>query len=173
MAAFVMTLNREYQFITETLTSPNSIQTFPTSASTSTPKPTLSVCLVCGKECGRKQEMKRHLLSLHLPNWICCPHSRCPWRGHRIEDLRSHLKTHQKRRVKLSRGQYIIYDKNLVLDLILEDKEPFETVIGYALDFVYERALERNMVREWEDLLGRVADNAGRRSNQRQRRDRV
>ena len=165
---FITTLNREYQFIAETLTSPNSTYTFPTSPSTSTPKPTLSVCLVCGKESGRKQELRRHLLSFHLPNWICCPHSRCPWRGHRTEDLKSHLKTHPNRRNTLpkhSRGQYMIYNKDLILDWILKDKEPVETVVEYALDFVYERALERKMIREWRDLFGRVADNAGRRRN--------
>jgi hypothetical protein len=67
----------------------------------------------------------------------------------------------------------MIYNKDLILGWILEDKAPVKTVVEYALDFVYEEALERKMIREWQDLFGRVADNAGRRRNWRRCRDRV
>jgi hypothetical protein len=58
----------------------------------STSKSLPVLCPKCEKPYGRLQELKRHIMSLHLPCWIYCPRSGCSWRGHRKDKLRIHLR---------------------------------------------------------------------------------
>ena len=51
--------------------------------------------------------------------------------------------------------QYQIYDTKLVLGWILEDDVPLKIAVGYALDFVGEKARELGKVEVWRDLWGR------------------
>jgi hypothetical protein len=111
------------------------------------------VCPVCQRRCGRRQELKRHLFSFHLPFWIFCPYFRCPWRGHRVEDLRTHL-DHQQCGPEPNRRQYEIYDSDLVAGWILDGDASVEIAADYALDFVRQRAWELQMTEEWENLWG-------------------
>jgi hypothetical protein len=52
------------------------------------------------------------------------------------------------------RKQYEIYDKDLIVDWILDGISSVEVAARYALGFVEERALELLMTEEWEDLWG-------------------
>lgn len=144
----------------------HSTQPFPASS-----KPPV-FCPRCDQPCVRLQELKRHLLSNHLPHWIHCPHPHCTWRGHRRENLRLHLKAHldwQNCGPKLSPEQYTIYDVDLVLGWILDDNQNVEKAARYALDFVAEKAWELGMVEGWANLWGHPTEenSASRRNRQR------
>jgi hypothetical protein len=45
----------------------------------------------------------------------------------------------------------MVYDRKLILGLILEERMPIETVAMYALDFVRERATELGKEDAWSD----------------------
>ncbi|KAI0250314.1 hypothetical protein BJV78DRAFT_589997 [Lactifluus subvellereus] len=111
------------------------------------------LCPECDRQCGRLQELKRHILSFHLPCWIYCPYGPCAWRGHREEDFKAHWDEHECG-PKPPQEQHMIYDKNLVLDLILVRRQPVEAVVRYVLDFVFEKALELGTAEEWADPWG-------------------
>jgi Zinc finger, C2H2 type len=121
----------------------------------------LVYCPECKVSFKRKQELRRHILSLHLPCWIYCPYSRCSWRGHRKEDFQKHLND-QKCGPKPERKQYEIYLTDLILDWILEGV-PVERAARYALDFVAERALELGKGEEWGNLWGNRGNTTRRR----------
>lgn len=112
-------------------------------------------CPECREQVGhRQQNLKRHILSMHLPCWIYCPHPSCTWRGTRKEELNKHVDKEQCG-PKPERDQYQIYDTRLILGWILEDDVPLNVAVGYALDFVGERARELGKVEAWRDLWGR------------------
>lgn len=48
----------------------------------------------------------------------------------------------------------MIYDKNLVLELVIVRRQPVEAVVRYVLDFVFEKALELGMEEQWADPWG-------------------
>ncbi|KAI0251269.1 hypothetical protein BJV78DRAFT_1212122 [Lactifluus subvellereus] len=145
-----MSFDEKVHSTAEASSSPSShhVQTSPISTLQQPPL----LCPVCKRSCRRRQELKRHLLSFHLPLWIYCPHSRCLWRGHRSEDLKTHL-AQQKCGPIPKRKQYEIYDKDLVVGWIL-DGTSVEVAARFALGFVEERARELLMTEEWEDLWG-------------------
>jgi hypothetical protein len=126
---------------------------------TFTPPPVF--CPRCKDPYGREEELRRHLLSFHLPCWIYCPYAPCTWRGHREEDFQRHLYD-QQCGPNPEREWYEIYITDLVLDWILEGI-PVERAATYALDFVAERALELGKVEEWSDLWGDRGKTARRR----------
>jgi len=132
------------------------------SPSASTGNRSSLLCPGCGIQVGhRLQNLKRHILSTHLPCWIYCPYPLCAWRGSRNEEFERHL-TKNQCGPKPSREQYQIYDTNLVLDLILEAGTSVDVAASYALDFVAERAMELGKGEEWRDRWGRQMQ--GRRS---------
>lgn len=113
------------------------------------------LCPECKEQVGyRQQELRRHLLSNHLPCWICCPYPSCSWRGTRKEELKKHL-IKDKCGPMPEREQYQIYNTNLILGWILEDDTPVQVAASYALDFVGERARELGKVESWRNLWGR------------------
>ncbi|KAI0253396.1 hypothetical protein BJV78DRAFT_208054 [Lactifluus subvellereus] len=114
----------------------------------------------------RPQDLRRHILSFHLPCWIYCP--TCFWRGDRCEDFNRHLKN-KKCGPKPPREQYEIYNTKLVLEWILEDNVRVETAVRYALNFVQERALELGKAQEWRDTFGRRGKRTRRRYNVQRR----
>jgi hypothetical protein len=91
------------------------------------------------------------MLSTHLPLWLYCPHSPCPWRGHRKEDFKTHLREHPGADGKAD--PFHVYEAKMILDWI-KDGTPVETAAGYALEFVSERARELGFVEEWKNLWG-------------------
>jgi hypothetical protein len=125
------------------------------SKSSSTPPPT-RFCPMCGQQFGRPQEWQRHILSTHLPYWLHCPYPRCPWRGHRREEFKTHLKEHPN---FPQTDPCHIYDTKIVLDLI-RNGTPVEVAAKFALDFVSEKAHELGFVDEWENRVGgdRISD---------------
>jgi Zinc finger, C2H2 type len=115
-------------------------------------------CPECQAPFRRKQELRRHIASIHLPDSIYCPYPSCSWRGRRREAFLKHLED-QKCGPKPEQGVYEIYVTDLVLDWILEGT-PVETAAVYAVDFVAERAYELGKEEEWQNLWG----NGGKRS---------
>ncbi|KAI0249384.1 hypothetical protein BJV78DRAFT_701384 [Lactifluus subvellereus] len=108
----------------------------------------------CKKTYGRKQDVKRHIVSHHLPYSIFCLNPSCSWRGGREDDFARHSADCGPSSM---RGD--IYDTKLVLGYILEDGVAVEVAERFALQFVAERGLEFGKVEEWEDLCGRRAKN--------------
>ncbi|KAI0270782.1 hypothetical protein BGY98DRAFT_1009841 [Russula aff. rugulosa BPL654] len=118
------------------------------------------LCPGCKEHVGyRQRELRRHLLLVHLPCWICCPYPSCTWRGTRKEELRKHwIKDKCGPRPEQPRPeqeQYRIYDTDLILGWILEDDTPVQVAASYALGFVGERARELGKVESWSNLWGR------------------
>ena len=73
----------------------------------------------------RRQEVKPHLMSVHLPDWIGCPYPDCPWRGDHTEEFNKHLsKEHGYNLSNLERSQYEIYDREHILHPILDEQQP-------------------------------------------------
>jgi hypothetical protein len=116
-------------------------------------------CPWCWDAFGRKQELKRHILSLHLPYWICCPHPLCPWRGTRTEELKKHMRKGRcgpEARLE----QCTIYETKRVFDCIFGDSDGISINVKlrlaetYALEFVLERAMELQKVKLWRNLWG-------------------
>ncbi|KAH9972454.1 hypothetical protein BGW80DRAFT_1314605 [Lactifluus volemus] len=122
-----------------------------------------NLCPVCKHGSGRRQELRRHLLSVHLPYWIHCPYSPCSWRGSRMDDFRLHLKGQKCGPDRLERKQYGIYNSHMAIDWIIDRGKPVEEMARYALAVVEERARELGKVEEWSDLWGHTA---GRRRNE-------
>jgi hypothetical protein len=108
---------------------------------------------VCGDVYKRCQELRRHLLDVHLPDSICCPDSTCPWHGTRKETLHKHIKGSKNCGPKPEWvQQYEIYDTELILQKLLVELVPFETVETLALEFIEERARELEKVDAWGPL---------------------
>jgi hypothetical protein len=103
----------------------------------------------------RPQDVKRHVLALHLPYAFFCTISPCLWRGGREDEYSKHLENNHRGYEKREPGQ--TYDKALVLRYIFENHAPLETVELYALEFIAVRAIELKKVEEWKDLCGRQA----------------
>jgi hypothetical protein len=101
----------------------------------------------------RLQDVKRHVLSHHLPYAFFCPIPSCRWRSGREDDYKAHLEKHHPDHDERQPGQ--IYDKVLFLQYIFEDHVPVARAEKYALDFVAERARELGKEVEWDDLCGR------------------
>ena len=113
------------------------------------------LCPECKEKVGyRQQVLRRHILSAHLPCWICCPYPSCSWRGTRIEELKKHL-IKDKCGPMPEQEQYQIYNTNLILGWILENDTPVQVAASYALGFVGERARELGKVELWSNLWGR------------------
>ena len=118
------------------------------------------LCPECKELVGyRQQELKRHLLSIHLPCWICCPYPSCTWRGSRKEELQKHwIKDKcgpRPEQPRPEREQCQIYNTDLILGWILEDDTPVQVAASYALEFVEGRARELGKVESWSNLWGR------------------
>ncbi|KAI0295986.1 hypothetical protein BC826DRAFT_257891 [Russula brevipes] len=126
-------------------TSLHGTQTSPNSTSKRPPV----YCPKCKQKLGRKQELGRHILSIHLPCWIRCPYSHCPcqWLGSRKEEFDKHL-TKEKCGPTPQREQYEIYDTQLILDLILKDEIPLDVAARYARGLMEEREIELGMTGE-------------------------
>ncbi|KAI0301020.1 hypothetical protein B0F90DRAFT_1817307 [Multifurca ochricompacta] len=107
----------------------------------------------CEKRFGRQQELNRHIIALHLPDWIYCPYSSCSWRGHRVEDFKDHL---EKWNCGLlpTKEHYEIYNTKLVLSWISENGMSIYAVAWHALRFVEQKARELGKLEEWENLWG-------------------
>ncbi|KAI9507414.1 hypothetical protein F5148DRAFT_1149748 [Russula earlei] len=116
-------------------------------------RPSPVQCPECGKQYGRPQELQRHMLSSHLPFFLHCPHSPCPWRGNRREDFRAHLRErHAGSDPK--HDLCFIYDTKMVLDWIRNGSSA-AIVANIAVGLVSQKAHELGLVEEWEDLWGR------------------
>ncbi|KAI0250308.1 hypothetical protein BJV78DRAFT_589484 [Lactifluus subvellereus] len=132
-------------------------QTSPTPAAEQPPV----LCLKCGKSYLRQQEVERHLMSCHLPDWIGCPYPHCFWRHDRTEEFKKHLlKTHSCNLSDLEKKQYEIYDRDYILQFILDQRQSVDKVAGYALNFVGERARELGKGEWLNDLWGRPGKGA-------------
>ena len=113
------------------------------------------LCPECKKQVGyRQQDLRRHILSMHLPCCIFCPYPSCAWRGSRKQGLKKHLDKN-KCGPRPVQEQCQIYDTKLILGWILEDDTPVQVAASYALEFVGERARELGKAGMWSDLWGR------------------
>jgi hypothetical protein len=99
----------------------------------------------------RPQDLRRHMLAIHLPYCLFCPVPLCRWRGAHKDQFKKHL---QVSHPGDDREPGSIYDTKLVLGYI-EEGSPVQNVEKFVLDFVAERAIELRKVEEWEDLCGR------------------
>src|SRR5258708_38843564 len=114
-----------------------------------TPSDSLT-CRVCGESLGRGRD-RRHIKSKHAePNFMCCPHPACDWRGSRKKALDKHMKDNNCGPKPTLEGQYMIYDTELILSLT--DPLSFETVEEYVLGFIEEKAIELEKVAAWGPL---------------------
>jgi len=67
----------------------------------------------CSKTFRRRQELNRHISSMHLPNLpdsIYCRQAGCDWTGDRLEELRSHFSNRHPGIPLLEEERYRIYD---------------------------------------------------------------
>ncbi|KAH9957656.1 hypothetical protein BGW80DRAFT_1380299, partial [Lactifluus volemus] len=120
----------------------------------STLKSSLTPCPKCDKPFRRMLDLKRHILSVHLPCWVYCSRSGCTWRGHRKDQLKRHLYK-QKCGSKPWDQEYKIFEPRIMLNWILKDHIPVGVAASYALVFVGERAVELRKEMDWMDLWGR------------------
>ncbi|KAF8498673.1 hypothetical protein F5888DRAFT_1633904 [Russula emetica] len=111
------------------------------------------LCPVCGDGLKRDQELNRHILDLHLPDWICCPHPACNWHGSRKTELFKHIKVSGECGANPKWvEQYKIYDTELILRRLISGSAPLETVETFALGLIEERARELEKVDAWGPL---------------------
>jgi Zinc finger, C2H2 type len=110
-------------------------------------------CPKCNKPFRRQQDLKRHIMSVHLPCWIYCSRSGCTWRGHRKDKLKRHL-WKQKCGSKAWDKQYQIYEPKMILNWILKDQVPVGVGASYALVLAAEKATELRKEGEWTDFWG-------------------
>ncbi|KAI0246465.1 hypothetical protein BJV78DRAFT_1254569, partial [Lactifluus subvellereus] len=109
-------------------------------------------CPKCEKPYRRRQDLRRHIMTIHLPCSIYCPYSRCSWRGNRTDEFRKHLSVRKcsSKQDKPCR----IYDSKMIADWILKDQVPVGVGASYVLVFVGEKARQLRKVEDWEDLWG-------------------
>ncbi|KAH9972455.1 hypothetical protein BGW80DRAFT_1314612 [Lactifluus volemus] len=113
----------------------------------------LTPCPKCDKPFRRPQNLKRHIMSLHLPCWIYCSRSGCSWRGHRKDELKRHL-SKQKCGSKPWDNEYRIYEPKMILNWILKDQVPVGVGASYALVLAGEKAMELRKEEDWTDFWG-------------------
>lgn len=143
-------------------------QTSSVSQPTSRPEPSRVLCPKCRKAYGRPQDLQRHVLSAHLPCWLYCPYPPCPWRGHRKENFKTHLRAHPG--ADLNFGPCRVYETKTILGWI-KDGTPVEIAAAYALAFVSEKAHELGLVEDWENLWGGQEKKIQRRRSERRSGD--
>ena len=110
-------------------------------------------CPQCCKPFRRQQELKRHIMSVHLPCWVYCSRSGCTWRGHRKDNLKRHL-SKKKCGSKPWDKEYQIYEPKMILNWILKDQVPVGVGASYALVLAGEKATELRKEEEWTDFWG-------------------
>jgi hypothetical protein len=99
-------------------------------------------CTYCGKEVGRMQELKRHLL-LNLPNWILCRWPECSSTYYRPYDLKMHMKDeHQISDFKFERSEVQIYNPNKLLESMVKGTLSVEKAADVALSMAKEGLAE-------------------------------
>ena len=134
-----------------------SMQTSQTSAD----RPSSMLCPKCRKSYLRRQEVERHLMSVHLPDWIGCPYPNCLWRGDRTEEFNKHLsKEHGYNLSNLERSQYEIYDRDNILHYILDGQQTVDVMADHALYLVYGKAVALGKAEWVNDLWGRPGKRA-------------
>jgi len=105
----------------------------------------------------RRQELERHIQSLHLPYWLFCSSPGCQWRDDRIDKLQRHRSTHNGQTASAGEQDCQIYNVKMILGLIKDSAgiDGITTGQSFAVDLVKERALEIEK-QEWlEDPWGR------------------
>lgn len=107
------------------------------------------ICPLCGEGARRGQEIRRHIIDVHLPDWICCP--ACSWHGSREDAFHKHIEVCG---ANPELGEHKIYDPKLMLHQFLIDSVPFETVEMLALGWIEEKARELKKVDAWGPLTG-------------------
>ena len=106
----------------------------------------------CGTPFKRRQELERHVESLHLPPWIFCSSPGCKWRGGRVDEYRRHKTTHNAQNFPAEEQECHIYNVKMILGLIKDSagSDAITTAQRFAVDLVKERALELGK-QEWLD----------------------
>ena len=115
------------------------------------------VCPMCRTSFKRRQELERHIQSLHLPYWLFCPSPGCRWRGDRVDKLQRHKNTHNGQPTPVEEQECQIYNVKMILSFIRDSagSDIVTTAQRIAVDLVKERALEIGK-QEWlEDPWGR------------------
>jgi len=113
------------------------------------------MCPNCGKEFNRRQERDRHLRS-YLPHFIYCPFPRCPWRGDRYVNFKTHWKkAHKKINSVPGKKQCQIYCPKEPVRQILSGAWTIEEAASIALSEVAIRAYELGKRDVWKDDWGR------------------
>ena len=116
------------------------------------------VCAACRTSFGRRQELKRHIQSLHLPCWLFCSSPGCQWRGDRMDQFQRHNNnTHNGQNPPAEEQECWIYNMKMILSLIKDSagSDAIMTAQCLAVELVKERALEIGK-QEWlEDPWGR------------------
>ena len=120
---------------------PSRSQSAQLGARTDTPSVPSLACPVCmGRMWPRKQELQRHMLS-HLPSSLYCPFPRCPWRGNRNDNLRTHWQImHAGFRQAPEPKHSKIYDPAPLVELVLSGQSTIEGAAEMALSVVKTRA---------------------------------
>ena len=111
------------------------------------------LCPVCGEVTQRNQNLRKHILDVHLPDSICCPHPACSFHGSRRETLYKHIEVSKECGGKPQWvDQYEIYDTEFIVHMLLIDTHPFEIVETLALGLIGERARELEKEDAWGPL---------------------
>jgi len=112
-------------------------------------------CPNCGENFNRRQERDRHLRS-YLPHFTYCPFSRCPWRGDRHDNFKTHWeKAHENGGMVPAQQQTQIYNPKGLVMLILCGALTIEGAASIALSVVAIRAHELGKRDVWGDGWGR------------------
>ena len=95
--------------------------------------------------------MKRHIVSLPLPDNLYCPNKLCPWRGHREDARKRHIRSGKCGPKPKIEEERMIYNSELILSWVFEGIITPRVAEMYASDFVQERARELGNVNLWGD----------------------
>ncbi|KAH9080406.1 hypothetical protein EDB83DRAFT_979407 [Lactarius deliciosus] len=103
----------------------------------------------CTVDCGRLQELERHVLK-HLPHYIYCPHPDCSWRGNRRYSLIDHYKKqHGEVLDRDSSDVFTIYDGKRLAKRLVNRELTLEQATDEADGLVRTKAVELGKWAMW------------------------
>jgi hypothetical protein len=109
----------------------------------------------CRVNCGRPQELERHICGHHLPYRIYCVQQGCNWTGNRRYTLRNHLADKHAGAPMPEVEAYMIYDARGLVKQLLNKEVDVEQAVGEAQSLFQKKAVQLGKlgIRHWMKRL--------------------
>jgi hypothetical protein len=108
----------------------------------------------CKKECGRPQELERHIWERHLPPHLYCEQSGCNFTSSRLYLLKDHHVDKHPGVVMPKQDTFTIYDAKAIAKQVRTKEVGIEQAVHEACTLFEERAKQMGKLGIWRWING-------------------